>query len=220
MLDDEMLLMVRGAIVDEIECTATEEWSYSHALEWRLCSASKRSRKVYGKDLTDLKNAFNRTISLGQPISYDIYGLKDKEAEEIDDNGDTSDGNGGDSKDLRYQATPLDDEIDPVVSVVRPDDEDRVQLMNAFKTTAYISRFFITKRGYIGRGPITTAKGDPVVIFLGAKVPHVMRKVEGTDDYRILGECCKFTTKPPKLFPYWANSLTSRQMSMQSCRER
>ncbi|PQE08110.1 Heterokaryon incompatibility protein [Rutstroemia sp. NJR-2017a BVV2] len=186
LLDEEMLLMVRGAIVDEIECTASEEWSFRHVQEWRLCSASRRSRNLYGKDLTDLKNAFNQTISLGQPISYDIYGLEDKEAEEIDDDDDTSDGNGGDPKDLRYQATPLDDEIDPVVL---PDDEGRVQVLNAFKTTTYISRFFITKRGYIGRGPITTAKGDPVVIFLGAKVPHVMRKVEGTDEYRILGEC-------------------------------
>jgi hypothetical protein len=189
-----MLFMVRGAIVDEIECTASEEWRFRHLQEWKLCSASRRSRHLYGKDLTDLKNAFNQTISLGQPIHYDIYGLKDKEAEEMDDNYNTSDVNCGDSKDPRYQATPLDDEVDPVVL---PD--DRVKVFNEFKTTIYISRFFITKRGYIGRGPIITAKGDPVVIFLGAKVPHVMRKVEGTDEYRILGECCKFMTKPRKL---------------------
>ncbi|PQE28239.1 Heterokaryon incompatibility protein [Rutstroemia sp. NJR-2017a WRK4] len=196
LLDDEMLFMVRGAIVDEIECTASEEWSFRHLQEWKLCSASRSCRHLYGKDLTDLKNAFNQTISLGQPIIYEIYGLKDEEAEEMDDNHNNSDGNGGDSKDPRYQATPLDDEVDPVLL---PDDQPRIRVFNNFKTTTYISRFFITKRGYIGRGPITTAKGDPVVIFLRAKVPHVMRKVEGTDEYCILGECCKFMTKPRNL---------------------
>ncbi|PQE12516.1 Heterokaryon incompatibility protein [Rutstroemia sp. NJR-2017a BBW] len=200
LLDDEMLLMVRGAIVEEIECTASEEWSFSHEREWRLCSASRRSRNVYGKDLTDLKNAFNQTISLGQSLD-DVYGygLGDKKVEEIDENNDTRDGNGCDSEDPRYQATPLDDEIDPTVL---PDDEGRVQVLNAFKMTMYTSRFFITKRGYIGRGPITTTEGDPIVIFLGAKVPHIVRKVEGSDEYRILGECCEFMTKPRRLLSY------------------
>ncbi len=190
--------MVRGMIADEIECASKEEWSYYHTLKrnWRLFLASRRARSVYGKSIAGLKNAFDTTIALGQPILVDIYGFSPPDnAKEVDDSN-----NASHPEDQRYQMAPLDKEEDPLVSVVRPEDEDLVQLLNASKCVHYISRFFITKRGYIGRGPITTKKGDPIVAFLGAKIPYILRKVQGTDQYRILGECCKLPRNIPKLF--------------------
>ncbi|PMD18567.1 hypothetical protein NA56DRAFT_706481 [Hyaloscypha hepaticicola] len=61
-------------------------------------------------------------------------------------------------------------------------------LLNNFKCPGYISRFGITERGYIGRVPIATRRGDLIVILLDAKVPHVLRRVAGTHHYRLLGE--------------------------------
>jgi hypothetical protein len=56
--------------------------------------------------------------------------------------------------------------------------------------------FFITVRGYISRGPLFTQKGDAVCIFLGGKVPFILRK--SGPYYYLLGESCKlsFAMKP------------------------
>jgi hypothetical protein len=48
---------------------------------------------------------------------------------------------------------------------------------------------FVTKSGYMGRGPKTTNKGDLVCILYGASVPFVLREFE--EKYYLLGECCK-----------------------------
>jgi hypothetical protein len=77
------------------------------------------------------------------------------------------------------------------------------ELMISRQCSNYDSRFFITSRGYFGRGPLPTRKGDIVSIFLGANVPFMLRKQDltgnvgigqasvSTDLYRLLGESCE-----------------------------
>jgi hypothetical protein len=52
-------------------------------------------------------------------------------------------------------------------------------------------RFFITKEGYMGRGPFQMKSGDLVCIFYGGKVPFILRPVRSK--YYLLGECCKLS---------------------------
>ncbi|KAK2039164.1 HET-domain-containing protein [Colletotrichum somersetense] len=48
-------------------------------------------------------------------------------------------------------------------------------------------RFFITRRGYMGIGPVDTKAGDSVVVLLGAQVPFVLRGC-GLNKYKVVGE--------------------------------
>jgi hypothetical protein len=54
------------------------------------------------------------------------------------------------------------------------------------------SRFFVTNKGYFGRGPIPVRTGDWVCVLLGAKVPFVLRHDEKTGLYSLVGESCKY----------------------------
>jgi hypothetical protein len=56
--------------------------------------------------------------------------------------------------------------------------------------TAYIDNrsFFVTKRGYIGIGPNTMKSGDIVCTLFGSTVPFILRAVEGSEKFRLLGE--------------------------------
>jgi Heterokaryon incompatibility protein (HET) len=47
-------------------------------------------------------------------------------------------------------------------------------------------RPYITKRGYVGLGPVFARPGDKVVVFTGAAIPFVIRPVKG--GYCLLGE--------------------------------
>ncbi|KAF1829194.1 HET-domain-containing protein [Decorospora gaudefroyi] len=49
-------------------------------------------------------------------------------------------------------------------------------------------RPFITKEGYVGLGPRYMRLGDLVVVFCGAKLPYVVRPLEG-GLFRFIGEC-------------------------------
>jgi tetratricopeptide (TPR) repeat protein len=62
------------------------------------------------------------------------------------------------------------------------------------RTSSYIgyhSRVFVTKRGYFGRGPVKTEPNDYVCVFLGGRVPFVLRECSDGKTYFLLGECCK-----------------------------
>ena len=51
-------------------------------------------------------------------------------------------------------------------------------------------QFFVTDGGYMGYGLGGLEKGDIVVVFLGGRVPFVLRPVG--DHYLLRGDCCKF----------------------------
>ena len=187
LLDEETLLMIRGVAVDQVERISTKEGRrtlFDYRPEWALFSSSGSAKNVYGKSFANRKKAFNETLALGQRISGEPYGVRDIEEVGEDDNSEEKPG----------QVTPLDVEEDTPIPGLNPEDPPRLfQILNEFRCLEYISRFFITGRGYIGRGPIATREGDHVVIFLGAKVPYILRKNQNVDEYRIIGECCKLS---------------------------
>ncbi|KAF2257159.1 hypothetical protein BU26DRAFT_575683 [Trematosphaeria pertusa] len=49
-------------------------------------------------------------------------------------------------------------------------------------------RPFLTRDGYVGMGPLYMRPRDVVVVFMGARLPYVVRPVEGIS-FRLLGEC-------------------------------
>lgn len=57
-------------------------------------------------------------------------------------------------------------------------------------------KFCITTEGYMGRVPNGTKTGDVVAVFLGGKVPFVLRKYEGKERFYLVGECCKLISYP------------------------
>lgn len=113
------------------------------------------------------KKAFQRTLTLGH-LAINLQELGD--GDEVDHSPLT-------------EELPLEKEKEFDESALTLD-----RLLNSFKCPAYISRFGMTERGYVGRVPIATQRGDFIVILLGAKVPHVLRRVAGTNHYRSLGE--------------------------------
>lgn len=55
--------------------------------------------------------------------------------------------------------------------------------------SAYGRRLFVTKRGYVGLGPRSTAVGDSVVLFSGGRTAYVMRRMSVESPvYRYIGE--------------------------------
>jgi hypothetical protein len=52
---------------------------------------------------------------------------------------------------------------------------------------AFGRRPFVTDNGFLGMGPDYLQDGDAVVIFLGARVPHIIRRGE-SDFYELVGE--------------------------------
>lgn len=48
-------------------------------------------------------------------------------------------------------------------------------------------KFFCTKEGYFGLGPQSLMEGDLCCVLFGAKVPFVLREVEGS--YVLVGKC-------------------------------
>jgi hypothetical protein len=48
-------------------------------------------------------------------------------------------------------------------------------------------RFFITKDGYMGLGPLAMKEGDAVVFLFGGVVPYLLRP-DG-DMYMFIGDC-------------------------------
>jgi hypothetical protein len=48
--------------------------------------------------------------------------------------------------------------------------------------------FFVTKRGYIGIGPDTMEPGDMMCTLFGSTVPFILRPVEGSEKFRLIGE--------------------------------
>ena len=48
-------------------------------------------------------------------------------------------------------------------------------------------RFFVTEAGHLGASPADIQPGDTIVLFTGLDCPFVIRKVEGSDEFRAVG---------------------------------
>jgi len=69
----------------------------------------------------------------------------------------------------------------------------RRAMVNSHLCRFYPSRLCISSDGYILRGPTRAQRHDKIVIFAGAKVPWVIRSVEGHHPcFTLVGECCTF----------------------------
>lgn len=72
-------------------------------------------------------------------------------------------------------------------------DRDRMQPgifdnTNRFLLGEADGSYFVTRKGYVGRSPMPVEVGDKVCIFFGAKVPFLLRQVESTDSFNLVGE--------------------------------
>lgn len=71
------------------------------------------------------------------------------------------------------------------------DEDQTIYRQTLFNLVESESTIFVTSRGLIGRCPNTVQTGDEVCIFLGAKVPFLLRPKAGTDFFELAGEACK-----------------------------
>jgi hypothetical protein len=58
-----------------------------------------------------------------------------------------------------------------------PDTKARGPVIESFKSMVPNHAFFVTKKGYIGMGPLDTRSGDQVWVLYGGQVPFVLRGV-------------------------------------------
>ncbi|KAH7258164.1 hypothetical protein MRS44_010318 [Fusarium solani] len=47
---------------------------------------------------------------------------------------------------------------------------------------------YLTRKGYVGMCPSHAAEGDQVVIFMGGRIPYVLRPIEGSEEFSFVGE--------------------------------
>jgi hypothetical protein len=71
-----------------------------------------------------------------------------------------------------------------------PESKARGPVIESFKSIVPNHAFFVTKKGYIGMGPLDTRPGDQVWVLYGGLVPFVLRGV-GADKRN--GEAREFT---------------------------
>ncbi|KAF2867153.1 heterokaryon incompatibility protein-domain-containing protein [Massariosphaeria phaeospora] len=63
----------------------------------------------------------------------------------------------------------------------------RASLFDVHYSHAMLLRLFITKHGYLGVGTLCLRKGDTVWIVPGCPVPLILRPIEDSDRYRLVG---------------------------------
>jgi len=55
-------------------------------------------------------------------------------------------------------------------------DDGYTKFASSFYTNSSAQSFFRTKEGYMGICPLQVREGDEVVVLLGSRVPHVLRR--------------------------------------------
>lgn len=50
-------------------------------------------------------------------------------------------------------------------------------------------RLVVTEQGHVGMAPRVAEKGDVVVVLVGCSVPVTLRRLEGKEEYTVVGEC-------------------------------
>ena len=224
-MDDGLVLAIDGYLFDNV--VSTTDWNKSVTEKWEMFSQLPENGTSF-ESIDARQSAFKKTFFLGQLDNGDIntkaldmalhgpfswYGtslqrrmISEFAASEVDNSSEVSsnvaeqfdEGSEGKQGHLVYY---FEDDIEQqAISKERFAD-----FFQRFQCSHHEGRFFITSKGYIGRGPGSTREGDIFCIFLGGKVPFVIRElkenkeaVEGSekDDtmklFQLLGECCKW----------------------------
>lgn len=71
-------------------------------------------------------------------------------------------------------------------------DNQMVEMMAYGMTLRHVfslCAFFVTEKALIGLGPHNTMVGDVVVRFDGMRWPFLLRPVQGTGDFQLVGQC-------------------------------
>jgi hypothetical protein len=183
--NDNNTMFVDGLLIDNIAAVPPDATNfgfrkknvskeYSLRDEWEFWSLGKQSREIYG-DKAQQQEAYIYTITAGRNRdgSKGTCGLNTKTASIALDLGFIDE-----------------DEIDRIEYL-----ETRVSQSMAdyaaFLPLHYAFKFCTTKRGFMGRVHPQAEAGDGIVVFAGAKVPHVLRKYEDRERYFLVSECCK-----------------------------
>ncbi|GAB1317419.1 hypothetical protein MFIFM68171_07629 [Madurella fahalii] len=69
---------------------------------------------------------------------------------------------------------------------------EKGEFMRLLSETLLERRLFVTKKGYLGAGPLSARVGDAVYVLAGGHVPFVLRKRAGGEEegtWRLIGDC-------------------------------
>lgn len=189
--DDGKALIVKGLYFDDIDIASPTDCSSSASrafaelkLDWELWTSVSADEKesTYG-DLKNQKQAFCATAVVGR----DREGKKETFSEEgwqiLWDEGlgwvDPSRFSEGEKVEREKQMQKL---------ITRASDS----ITRGFDVGP---RFFVTRQGYMGRGCRDLRKGDIICVFLGGRVPFILRPTTIDENYYLLGECCKYLSQ-------------------------
>jgi hypothetical protein len=64
-----------------------------------------------------------------------------------------------------------------------------LKLFGCIQEAARYKKFFVTADRYIGLAPAVASEGDRVVVVYGCSTPFLLRAVEGSEDWQLVGEC-------------------------------
>jgi hypothetical protein len=173
-IDSQEKMLARGVWVDDItaSCPDVEVGDKERfRKEWKLWQEDCEVPQRYGDDVAN-RLAFKFTVAVGRNI--DGAKLCLVADEKVDDMvlglpqvGAAGDGGG-------------------------PTHISQGDCGDALVNTVDGRRFFVTKSGFIGRGPLGLRVGDVVAVLLGGKVPFILRPSELGGGHLLIGEACKF----------------------------
>jgi hypothetical protein len=172
----ELTMQVCGIRVDTIKSVAHSNFNITWdavrkgpSEEWEVWCQHNHSSKLYG-DPNGEKEAFVQTMVAGRNISgekatYDLGAA--------------------------WTAVKWGPEKMLATGPPRP---VQLQMSDLDQRCAELiwTSFCITNKSYMGRVPWYSEVGDLIVIFLGSRVPTVLRKYPDQDMYYHVGECCEF----------------------------
>jgi hypothetical protein len=210
--DDKRLCTVDGLLFDVVQYVSQHIWPASANNDWVSFSQFARRKNIYGSAHAQ-KTAFAQTVLLAQyngredplddiisfacgivDVTFDEEAVADlNESENCEPNNIAHNNvrQGIQSATERINDNGGIEDLKPDNVSEDVEEEGVMRVFNSFSCALHQGRFFITSRGYIGRGPVSTQMGDQVCVFLGAKVPFVLRENEETKQYHLLGESCK-----------------------------
>jgi Heterokaryon incompatibility protein (HET) len=164
--DDDDLLILDGFQVDAIEATC-ERLPLSQF--WSIWDREAKHRNPYGDEHAQ-RMAYKGTMVCGRGP----YGRKD------------------DITNLRGVDVRLGFDNATMLDLVKADPTGLrgiAEFEQAALDNFLGSQLLITEGNYMGRGPPEMQKGDWICIFLGGKVPYVIRRLHTR--WMLIGECCK-----------------------------